>query len=127
VPVIVVHPFQRRLHRKHKREKDPDRQSYIHLLKLAKAYNSSSDSLPPEPLTIGQPEIGVGTPDTVSPEGELAQTRSDPLFDEHEGSEVERPTFRHAVTAPGRVDSPSTDVEIALQRERENVSPRDKG
>jgi hypothetical protein len=126
VPVIVVHPSQRRLHRKHKREKDPDRHSYIHLLKLAKAYNSSSDSLPPAPVIV-QSEIGVGTPDTVSPEGELAQTRSDPLFDEHDGSEVERPTFRHAVTAPGRVDSPSTDVDIAVQRETENVSPRDKG
>ena len=127
VPVIVVHPSQRRLHRKHKREKDPDRQSYIHLLKLAKAYNSSSDSLAHQGLTFTQTDRGVDTPDTVSPEGELAQTRNDSIFDEHEGSEAERPTFRHSVTAPGRVDSPSRDAEIALERETENVSPRDKG
>ena len=124
----MVHPSQRRLHRKHKREKDPDRQSYIHLLKLAKAYSSSSDSLSQPPITFAQTDRGVETPDTISPDGELAQTRSDSVvFDEHEGSEADRPTFRHSVSAPGRVDSPSRDVEIALQRETENVSLRDKG
>lgn len=78
-------------------------------------------------MTSVQPEISVDTPDTMSAEGELAQTRSDSVFDEHEGSEAERPALRHFVTAPGRIDSPSTDVDIALQRETENVSPRDKG
>jgi hypothetical protein len=75
-----------------------------------------------------QPEITIGTPDTESPEEELAQTKSEPVF-ENGGvvSEGERIPLRHAVTAPGRVDSPASDAEIALERHSENVSPTDKG
>jgi hypothetical protein len=65
VPVIVVHPFQRRQHRKQKREKDPDRQSYINLLKLAGQYSSSEESLVVK--THGEvPEISLDAVDTDS-------------------------------------------------------------
>jgi hypothetical protein len=74
VPVIVVHSSQRRLHRRHKREKDPDRQSYIQLLKLAKEYSSSSESLAPTPNTHGSaagPGAGLDTPGSLSPDEDL--------------------------------------------------------
>ena len=64
----------------------------------------------------------------VSPEGDLIQTKSDALvLDEHEKSEAERPTLTHSATAPGAVNTPTTEIDAALQSERENVSPTDKG
>jgi hypothetical protein len=131
VPVIVVHPYQRRLHRKHKREKDPDRQSYIRLLKLANVYSSSSDDLLPSPNRRDTPitEVTIDTPDTLSPdETELIQTTSEPKihFDEADLTVGDRPALRHSITAPGRVDSPATDVETALEKQK-NISPTDKG
>lgn len=132
VPVIVVHPSQRRLHRKHKREKDPDRQSYIHLLKLAKAYSSSSDSLAPSQNNtndVAVPLINIDTPDTLSPDEELTQTASEPQiqFDEADFFGEERQRLRHSISAPARVETPSTDTDAALERQRGNVSPTDKG
>jgi hypothetical protein len=134
VPVVVVHPYQRRMHRKHKRQQDADRQSYIHLLKLAKAYSSSdTDSLIPSPISNDAiiPEINLDTPGTLSPDDDnLMTTKSDPqiVFDEPELLGDDRPGLRHAVTAPGRVDAHSHEVEpISMERDTDNVSPTDKG
>ena len=86
VPVIVVHPFQRRQHRKQKREKDPDRQSYINLLKLAQEFNSSNDSLETDSFLHDIPAINLDL--------------------HHEDKEKGKPTVLvHAVTAPGRIES----------------------
>src|SRR5436309_6485541 len=102
VPVIVVHPFQRRLQRKHKRQKDHERQSYINLLKLAKVYSSSSDSLVPSPMAHDAviPEISLDTPRSMSPEEEILQVHSEPQ-NASEKSEVSgdgRPALHHATT-----------------------------
>ena len=132
--MVVVHPYQRRMHRKHKRQQDPDRQSYIQLLKLAKAYSSSdTDSLIPSPITTETviPEINFDTPGTLTPDDDpLTTTKSDSqiLFDEPDLSGDDRPALRHAATAPGRVDIHANDTDrVSLERERENVSPTDKG
>lgn len=127
----MVHPSQRRLHRKHKREKDPDRQSYINLLKQANEYISSSDSLVASPDAIGPGSllIGLDTPDSLSADdGELTHTVSDPQIRINETGE-ERPALRHSITAPGRVDMPSTDAEAAaaLEGPGEKVSHAEKG
>lgn len=130
----MVHPSLRRLHRKHKREKDPDRQSYVNLLKQANEYVSSSDSLvaSPDAIDSGFPLIGLDTPDSLSAdEGELTHTVSDPQIriDESHFTGEERPSLRHSITAPGRVDTPSTDAEAAaaLEGPREKVSHTEKG
>lgn len=127
----MVHPSQRRLHRKHKREKDPDRQSYINLLKQANEYISSSDSLvvSPDAIDSGSLLTGLDTPDSLSADdGELTHTVSDPQIRINETGE-ERPALRHSVTAPGRVDMSSTDAEAvaALEGPGEKVSHTEKG
>jgi hypothetical protein len=129
VPVIVVHPFQRRLHRKQKRETDPDRQSYVALLKLAKQYSSSSDSLVPtpnNPSDTPNPGITIDTPDSLSPD-ESMQTPREQEIDEPEVTKEENAKLQDSVARPELVDTPLADVEKAFERERENVSPTDKG
>ena len=120
VPVIVVHPYQRRLHRKHKRETDPERQTYIGLLKLAGAY-SSSDSLAsahaPDPVI---PDINIDTPGSMSPDEELMYTMSEPSISI---SNIDVFPLKHAVTAPPTVDAPTKSD----QKEAEKVSPKEKG
>jgi hypothetical protein len=122
------------MHRKHKRQQDADRQSYIHLLKLAKAYSSSdNDSLIPSPISHDAiiPEINLDTPDTLSPDDDnLMTTKSDSqiVFDEPELLGDDRPGLHHSATAPGRVDPHSHETErVSLDRDTENVSPTDKG
>ena len=129
VPVIVVHPFQRRLHRKQKRETDPDRQSYIALLKLAKQYSSSSDSLVPTPNNPSDtpiPGISVDTPDSLSPDNGSTQTPREQVIGELDPTKEENPKSQDSVV-PELVDTLLADVNEALERERENVSPTDKG
>lgn len=131
VPVIVVHPFQRRLQRKHKRQKDPERQSYINLLKLAKAYSSSSDSLVPSPIAHDAiiPEISLDTPGSMSPEEEVLQVHGEPQI-ASERAEVSgdgRPVLHHATTAPASIDRLSTDTEAALEGQKDETSPAGKG
>jgi hypothetical protein len=130
VPVVVVHPSQRRLHRKHKREKDPERHSYITLLKLANVYDSSSDSLLSHHNTndIVVPEITLetaDTPDSLSPDEEAAPTQSKAQVQLGEGDH--NPGLGPSMTPPVQVDTPSTDGETTLERQRENVSLTDKG
>jgi hypothetical protein len=131
VPVVVVHPYQRRLHRKHKREKDPERHCYINLLKLANVYNPSTDSLVPSHHNTNDiivPGITLETPDTpdsLSPDEEAAQTQSEAQVQLDEGDQ--NPGLRPSITPPAQVDPSSTDVETALERQRENVSLTDKG
>lgn len=105
VPVIVVHPFYRRQHRKQKREKDPDRQSYIHLLKLAKSYNSSSDSiLSPPSQDQSIPEISIDTPldtpGTLSPDEDPPPLKKDEVVTVEEVTDEDRPHLTHAATDP---------------------------
>jgi hypothetical protein len=131
VPVIVVHPSQRRLQRKHKRQKDPERQSYINLLKLAKAYSSSSDSLIPSPMAHDAiiPEISLDTPGSSSPDEDVSQVHNEPQI-ASEGVEVSgdsRPALHHATTAPASLNRPSTDTEAALEGQRDQTSPAGKG
>jgi len=130
VPVIVVHPSQRRLHRKQKRVHDPERQSYISLLTLANAYASSSDSLHPSNSSreIVVPDISLDTPGASDTEVLHGVTK--PIFTETDFSGEERPTLRHYMTAPAATSSTTTThraEEAALDRQRENMSPTDKG
>lgn len=131
VPVIVVHPSQRRLQRKHKRQKDPERQSYIHLLKLAKAYSSSSESIVPAPIAHDAvvPEISLDTPGSLSPDEELSQAQSESQAASAESDVTggSRPPLQHAITAPASLNRRSIDTEAALERLRDNASPAGKG
>jgi hypothetical protein len=108
VPVVVVHPFYRRQHRKQKRERDPDRQSYIQLLKHAKEYtSSSSDSLYGHIPEVSIPEISVentpaDTPESLSPDEELPIKKDvEVTVREVEGEDkITRPALTHAITDP---------------------------
>ena len=130
IPVIVVHPSQRRLHRKQKREKDPERQSYISLLKLANAYTSSSDSLSVVTSSMTTdaiiPEITLDTPDSPSPGEEMLQyVGSDPQLHSHfveADLTAAGVGLKHAYTIPL-----TAAEEASMERQRENLSPKDTG
>jgi hypothetical protein len=141
VPVIVVHPSQRRLHRKNKRQNDPDRQSYLHLLKLAKQQNPSEEVFP-TPVTTPKPSTPVPdinvveSPESVSPgEPELVTVASMPAVSFHDPDLAG--TLHHAISDPGHPSSPSPPLTAggvavaaavaALEKERENLSPGSKG
>jgi Universal stress protein family len=137
VPVIVVHPSQRRLHRKNKRQNDPDRQSYLHLLKLAKLQNPSEEVLPtpiPTPKSSTPvPDITFETHESVSPgDPELVTASSSPAVTFR--PDLGAATLHHATSDPGHPSSPSpppviagAPVVAALEKERENLSPGSKG
>jgi hypothetical protein len=131
VPVIVVHPTQRRQHRKDKRVKNPDRQSYLTLLKTAKEYSSSSDSLagPGTPSIAIDP--GLDTPGYVTPEEELAPVVSDPASSS--GGQVaeaeNEKVLIHAFSAPATFGSSSSDQSKskASEPKKKELSLSDKG
>jgi len=131
VPVIVVHPQQRRLHRKLKREKDPDRQSYLQVLKLAKEQSEQRKSFdglvtdgvpgglrspsvildsrfldtPVEMLTPATLSSDEGNGDSVVSLNEQGRMSTDG-DGEAEGADenVGGGELRHAVTAPGGLE-----------------------
>jgi len=132
VPVIVVHPSQRRLHRKNKRQNDPDRQSYLHLLQLAKEQISSEEVFPapvPTPkFSTPVPDITVDTPDSQRPgEPELAPVASAPAITFHD-SRLSETTLHHD---PGQSSPPSppspTVAGSTLEKEPEKPSPDEEG
>ena len=135
VPVIVVHPSQRRLHRKNKRQNDPDRQSYLHLLKLAKEQNSSEEVFPapvPTPkFSTPVPDITVDTPDSQRPgDPELAVVASTPAITLHD-SRLSETTLHHARIDPGQPSAPSPPLPAVagstLDKELENHPPSEIG
>lgn len=68
------------------------------------------------------------TPDTLSPDdAELAPIVKKPQIQIDTGEE--KPAPRHSISAPERVDTPSTDAEAAapLEGQGEKVSPAEKG
>ena len=125
VPVIVVHPQQRRLHRKHKREKDPDRQSYLQLLKFAKEQSSQRKSIDGS-VTDGVPGGGLAgpivnvdsrfldtpvemlTPATLSSDEGIVEvvTASEHGRGSEDGTDgdVVGGELRHAITAPAELE-----------------------
>jgi len=132
VPVIVVHPSQRRLHRKNKRQNDPDRQSYLHLLKLAKEQNSSDEVLPtpvPTPKSSTPvPDITVETPDSRSlAEPELVAIASTPAITIQE-SDLAGTALHHAMSDPGQTSPPALPTAAgSTLEEEENRSPGPNG
>ena len=117
VPVIVVHPSQRRLHRKHKREKDPERQSYITLLKGANQYSSSSESLvgPTHPASSD-------TPSSVTPNEESVQVSNVPII-----VSGETIVFEHASTLMTMERSSKTEESTSVEEDKKELLPNDNG
>jgi hypothetical protein len=133
VPVIVVHPSQRRLHRKNKRQKDPDRQSYLHLIQLAKQQNSSDEVLPtPVPTPKSSTPVTGITFDTLylasTSAPELTATASMPAASFHD-PEPAVTALHHASSDPGLTSSPPLPraVDAALEKERDDLLPSVKG